>query len=197
MIFPTLDIFDIDYTLFETFSDILVIEDQKVKRRLNSIEYNTYKLQPGESYDFSEFKSAEVFRTTSKPIPNIIRALKNILECLDTHEGNRVVVSTARSTFDDPAKFAATFTDYGIPLDKVEFSFAGDLHVQPTCLAKTVSFHYYLRKPTVPYVRAYLWDDSIDNLKGFMCLRKLYPETEFTAFHVTHKDGGSTSVFTP
>ena len=60
-----LTIFDIDDTLFRTTAQIKVVKDGREIRSLNNQEFNTYKLQDGESFDFGEFRNAEKFNKES------------------------------------------------------------------------------------------------------------------------------------
>ena len=59
---------DIDETVFRTFAKILVKKGGKVVRELDNQEFNSYELKEGESYDFHQFKDAELFAKTSIPI---------------------------------------------------------------------------------------------------------------------------------
>ena len=57
-------IFDIDDTLLHTTAKIRVIKDGRPVRELTNQEFNNYKLQPGEEFDFGEFRDAEKFIST-------------------------------------------------------------------------------------------------------------------------------------
>ena len=58
-----LTIFDIDDTLFHTTAQIKVMKDGKVVQSLTNQEFNNYKLQPGEEFDFGEFiENKRVFK---------------------------------------------------------------------------------------------------------------------------------------
>ena len=48
-------LFDVDNTLIECDIYVYVRKDGEIVKKLNSQQYNTYKLQPGESYDYTEF----------------------------------------------------------------------------------------------------------------------------------------------
>ena len=62
----TLTVFDIDETLFKTEALVDVVKDNAVVRQLYNQEFNLYKLQEGESFDFHQFMSAENFKETKK-----------------------------------------------------------------------------------------------------------------------------------
>lgn len=68
-----LTVFDIDETLFQTQALIHVKKDGKTIRKLTNQEYNEYKLQPGEEFDYGEFRNAKVFAETSIPIWSMIK----------------------------------------------------------------------------------------------------------------------------
>ena len=69
----TLNIFDIDDTLFMSKSMTKVLKDGKVVRKLDTKELLHYKLKPGEKLDFGEFRSGKVFYDTATPIEKMIR----------------------------------------------------------------------------------------------------------------------------
>ena len=89
-----LAVYDIDETLFHTTSRIIVRSDNGIKYLSNS-EYNTYTLQTGESFDFTEFSNSKVFFEQSKPMQDQIDSLKS-----DMKLGNDVYIVTARDDFD-------------------------------------------------------------------------------------------------
>lgn len=118
-------IFDIDDTLLHTTAKIKVIDaNGQLVRELTNQEFNNYKLQPGEKFDFGEFRNAEKFRQESKPIVPMVRKLKTIL----SHAGNaKVIMLTARADFDDKETFLQTFQDLGIDMSRVHVHRAGNL----------------------------------------------------------------------
>ena len=59
-----LTIFDIDDTMFKTKARVQVIKNGKVIKILPPKAFNTYTLGKGESYDFGQFKSADLFNKT-------------------------------------------------------------------------------------------------------------------------------------
>ena len=72
-----LTIFDIDDTMFKTKARVKINPSGKV---LTPKQFNTYKLGKGESFDFGEFKSAEIFKKTAVPIGKMIAKFKAILK---------------------------------------------------------------------------------------------------------------------
>ena len=89
--------FDIDETIFHTHALINVVKDGEIVKKLTNKEFNTYKLQDGEEFDFSEFRDSLVFYNTSKPINNVIKLVKRYI---DNIKGNdRVIFLTAPEDF--------------------------------------------------------------------------------------------------
>jgi FMN phosphatase YigB (HAD superfamily) len=84
----SLVIFDIDDTLLHTTAKIRVIKNGQTVRELTNQQFNNYELQPGEEFDFGEFRSAEKFNRESEPIEPMIRKLKTILN----HSANADVI---------------------------------------------------------------------------------------------------------
>lgn len=185
-----LTIFDIDETLFRTSAKIKVVKDGKVVKSLDNQEFNSYKLKDGESYDFGEFRSAEIFQNTSIPIMRMIEKAKAIIKNA-VSTGSRVIVVTARADFDDKKKFLDTFRRYGIDVDKIYVERAGNLGLGSSAKNKRFIFHKYLRSGD--YRRVRFFDDAMSNLISFKALAKKYPDIQFSAYHVQH-DGSIKKV---
>jgi hypothetical protein len=182
----TLTIFDIDETLFHTKAKVAVMKDSKVVRMLDNQEFNTYKLKDGESFDFREFKSAEVFRKTSTPIVRMVDKAKAIVKA-KSNPHSRAIIVTARADFDDKEMFLQTFRDHGLPIDKMHVERSGNLGIESPAEAKKVVFRKYLN--TKNYIKTRLYDDAMSNIKAFLELQSEYPEVEFEAWFV--KSDGS------
>lgn len=182
-------IFDIDDTLLHTTAKIKVVDAaSRVIRTLTNQEFNNYQLQPGEEFDFGEFRSAEKFRQESKPILPMIRKLKTIL----SHAGNsKVIMLTARADFDDKETFLQTFKDLGIDMSRVHVHRAGNIPGnEPPAYKKAIWVRKYLNTRQYGHVR--LYDDSMSNLRVFKELKKEYPRVDFRAIYVGPT--GSTQV---
>ena len=174
-------IFDIDDTLLHTTAKIKVVDaNGQVVRELTNQEFNNYQLQPGEQFDFGEFRNAEKFRQESKPIEPMIRKLKTIL----AHAGNaKVIMLTARSDFDDKDTFLQTFQDLGIDMSRIHVHRAGNLPGdEPPAYKKAVWVRKYLNTRQYGHVR--LYDDSMSNLRVFKELKQEYPTVDFRAIYV-------------
>lgn len=177
----TLTIFDIDETLFHTKANVAVMKDGKVVRSLDNQQFNTYKLKAGESFDFKEFRSAEVFRKTSTPIARMVEKAK-ILVKSKNNAASRAIIVTARADFDDKEMFLQTFRDHGLPIDQMHVERSGNLGISSPAEAKKVVFRKYLN--TKNYTKTRLYDDAMSNLKAFLELQEEYPNIEFEAWFV-------------
>lgn len=182
-----LTIFDIDETLFHTNAKIKVIKDKKLVKVLDNQEYNKYKLKPGETFDYGQFKSAKVFKETSTPIARLINRAKRIIYYA-TKKGSKVIIVTARTDMDDKKLFKEAFREQGIDIGRVYVERAGNLGNRSASENKSIIFKKYL--DTNKYARIRLFDDSLDNLRAFLSLKEQYPDTEFTAYKV-YKNGNT------
>ena len=186
-------IFDIDDTLLHTTAKINVVRDGQVVRSLTNQEFNNYQLQPGEQFDFGEFRNAEKFAKESKPIKPMINKLKTILRHADkTH--SKVIMLTARADFDDKHTVLKTFHDYGVDMSRIHLYRAGNIPGDdPPALKKAVYVRQFLNSGN--YNRVSLYDDSNSNLAAFKDLQKEFPHVRFSAYHV-NSTGNATQVET-
>lgn len=185
-----LTIFDIDETLFQTFAKIKVVKDGKTVRELDNQEFNTYKLKPGEEYDFGQFANAKLFSQTSKPIRKMLAKAKAILRNA-SKTGSKVIIMTARADFDDKKKFLDTFRKYGLDIDNIYIERAGNLGSGPSAENKKVLIQKYL--DSGEYSRIRFFDDAVSNLVAFNSLRPLYPNVQFEGYLVLHD--GTTKLY--
>ena len=171
-------IFDIDDTLVNTDTRVNVVQDGQVIKQLNSHDFTHYKLGPGESFDFGEFKDAREFYTKAQPIPGMIKQLKH-----DIATGNRVIMLTARSDFNDRDVFLDTFRRFGIDMDRVHVYRAGNLAIKAaTEEKKKIILKHLLGKEH--FDKLIMYDDSVPNLNAFLSLKQEYPRSRFYAIHV-------------
>lgn len=109
---------DIDETLFRTFAKVHVVKDGATIKKLNNQEYNEYKLQEGESYDYQEFKDGKLFLETSIPIRQTIELIKNIIEKIKKNKKkSKIIFLTARQDFLDKDNFLEAFRKEGFDID--------------------------------------------------------------------------------
>ena len=176
-----LTIFDIDETLMRTTAKVKIVKDGKVIKTLDNQHFNDYQLQPGEQFDFGEFKNAEKFNKESIPIEPMIAKLKAIIN----NAGNsKVIMLTARSDFDNKELFLSTFKDLGIDMSRIHVHRAGNLPGSPAA-NKEVWIRRYL--DTGKYARVRLYDDALSNIKMFNALSDEYPDIQFFPYLVSHE----------
>ena len=175
--------FDIDETIFHTHALINVVKDGEIVKKLTNKEFNTYKLQDGEEFDFSEFRDSLVFYNTSKPINNVIKLVKRYI---DNIKGNdRVIFLTAREDFKDKEKFLDTLRKHGINIDhpNVYVERSGNLKfIEKVHQRKNFIVRKYLK--TKLYSDVKMYDDSHNNLYNFIMLQKSFPDCNFNAVQV-------------
>lgn len=187
-----LTVFDIDETLFHTTAKIAVVKDGKVVRHLDNREYNTYKLQPGEEYDYSEFRSAEKFYQESKPIARMLDKAKAITNNAVNTPGSKVIIITARANFDDKERFLDTFRKHGLNIDAIRVERAGNIQdVGDVAFKKVIIIRNYLN--TKQFNRVRLFDDSIANLQAFLILQREFPTIRFEAYYA-NPDGSVKAI---
>lgn len=178
----TLHAFDMDETLFAHDHHKLrvhVLDNSGNRvRTLTNQEFNSHQLPPGHKYDFSEFRSSDVFTQSAKPIRQMIAKLKAIQK-----NGGKTAIVTARSDLDDQPKFARHMGKYGIDIDKTHVYRAGNTEGKPADTKAAVISGLIQQHG---HNKIHLYDDSVDNLNGFLKLKKLHPEVEFHAHHVQH-----------
>ena len=172
-------IFDIDDTLVHTQTKVHVIKDGHTVKSLNSHEFTHYKLQPGEEFDFGDFRDAREFFANAKPIIPMINQLKH-----DINTGNKVVMVTARADFNDKELFLDTFRKYGVDMSRVHVYRAGNMTIKAATEEKK---KIIIRKlmDQQHYTKAIMYDDAVPNLESFVELKKEYPQTKFYAWHVS------------
>ena len=177
-------VFDIDDTLVYTQTKVHVVKDGRVVNSLNSHDFTHYKLQPGEEFDFGDFRNAKEFFDNSRPNIPMMNQLKR-----DINTGNKVVMVTARADFDDRELFLDTFRKFGIDMNKVHVYRAGNSKQGTTEERKKSIIKQLLDQGN--YTKAIMYDDAKPNLHTFMELKKDHPSTRFYAWHVS-LDGDAT-----
>ena len=157
---------DIDATTFNTDVKIHVVDKEtgKVIKKLSNAEFNTYKLSPGQEFDFGEFRSAKEFYDNAVPIPATINRIKKMTKGIDRRD-SKIVFLTARESFDNNKLFFKTFAKHGIPLNKVTFELSGDNQGKTVAGKKKTTLTKYLS--TGKYRRVRMLDDDMSNIKMF------------------------------
>ena len=96
-----LRIFDFDNTIVTTKSKVRIIGPDGKEKIMNPAEYAVYKIQPGDTFDFSDFKKVIE--------PKEIKALTKVLRNFYNAAGERrITVLTARGTTEPIRDFLRT-----------------------------------------------------------------------------------------
>lgn len=178
--------FDIDETLFMTGNNgakIIVIKNNKIYKRLSNSDFNTYILKAGESFDFSEFASAEVFVSTT-PNKIMIDKIKAIHK-LSTFGSSEVFILTARQDFDNVEVFLDYMRSHGIDVGhhsdgKIHVIRVGNISGFDNAHKKAAIIRKKLQSGNFNKVRFY--DDTQSNIDAFDTLGKEFPKITFKSF---------------
>ena len=174
--------FDMDETLFaHDHNKLRVHVINQIGDRVRSLtnqEFNSHQLSAGHRYDFSEFRSSDVFTKSAKPIRSMLAKLKAI-----QRNGGKTAIVTARADLDDQPKFAHHMRKYGIDIGQTHVHRAGNLDMKgPKAKAAIISALIEKHK----HDKVHLYDDHPGNLEEFLKLKKRHPNVEFHAHHVDH-----------
>lgn len=186
----TLTMFDVDETLFNTKAKIRVVHTPtgKVTHTLDNQQFNTHQLEKDHHFDFSEFRSAEVFKNSSDPIKPIVDKLKANQKKVMRSKLDRTIIVTARADFDSKAEVVKFFQKHGIDVDnEIYIERSGNLNTGSTAGNKLKVFDDYLS--TGVYKKVRLYDDAVGNLKALLSLQPKYPEVKFEAWLVDGHTG--------
>jgi len=165
----SLTIFDIDDTLFTTDTKIHIVKGGKRIKSLTPAEFNVYRVKSGESLDFSDFRSAEVFQKTAKPIATVFKTAKSIISRFSAFANKKIVIVTARGDLDDK---------------KVYVHRAGNVGGADSAQNKKVVIRELIKDGKYEMVR--LFDDAKSNLDALHELESEFPEMKFETFYVDH-----------
>lgn len=180
----SLTIFDIDDTLFTTDTKIHIVKGGNRIKSLTPAEFNVYKVKGGESLDFSDFRSAEVFQKTAKPIAAVFKTAKSIISRFSAFANKKIVIVTARGDLDDKNVFLDTFKKYGFDISKVYVHRAGNVGGPDSAQNKKVVIRDLIKDGKYEMVR--LFDDSKPNLDALHELESEFPKMKFETFYVDH-----------
>lgn len=185
----TLNIFDIDDTLFMSTARTAVVKNGKVLKKLDTKELLSYKLKTGEKFDYSEFRSGKHFYDTATPIEKMIRRAQ---QTVHGETNSKTIIITARGDLSDKDMFLQKFRDHGFPIDHVYVERAGNVKSKGTSspLSKAVIIRKYIASGLYKKIR--MWDDHPGNLSMLLKLSKMHPEISFEAYLVDSEKGTST-----
>jgi len=178
--------FDIDETLFHTKARVHVVKNNKVIKKLTNQEYNTYKLQDGEEFNYDEFKDSELFVNTSEPIVPIIKKLTSMFKNIQT-TGSDMYLLTARRDFDNKEKFLKFLNNFGIKAGnikdkKIHVIRAGNRPGKNSADRKKEIVREFLN--TGNYYKVRLYDDDKSNLKAVKSLQDDFRDVVFEMFQI-------------
>ncbi|MGV8168946.1 MAG: hypothetical protein ACP5N3_02720 [Candidatus Nanoarchaeia archaeon] len=169
---------DMDETLFKTFAKVKVMKDGKLVKSLLNKEFNTYVLQEGESFDFSEFLDSKLFKETSIPIEKLISRIKKTIQRIKENKSfSRIIVLTARGDFWDKETFLDVFRAQGIDVSDKNIFYIhrlGNTHEKPIAEKKKDAVLKYLSAGI--YRRCRMIDDEPENIRKFLELQNDLPE---------------------
>ena len=183
-----LNIFDIDDTLFLSSARTKVMKDGKVIARLRTAELAAWKRKPGETFDYTEFRSGKQFRKIAQPITRMIMKARAIVS--NQSQKSRTIIVTARADMHDKDEFLQTFREHGFPIDQVYVERAGNVDANSHPVKKAFIIRKYLLSKNYSTVR--MWDDHHENLDMLLKLNRLHPEINFEAYLVDPKTGSTT-----
>lgn len=190
-----LHVFDIDDTLLKTTARVGIKNEQgEIVEVITPGAFNNRALKPGESYDFTEFKSADKFFHESTTIPNMLLTFQRVAGKVRNNlvPGSRVILNTARGDFDNLEKFFATFKKHGIEIADEDVKLAGDVPGNlSTAENKLVIIREYIEREDFRSV--YMYDDNEKNLAHFLGLGSDYPNINFRAYCIS--DSGAMREF--
>lgn len=169
--------FDVDETLFshgvKGKPNVKVHVNDSSGKRVKSLtnqEFNTHKLEPGHSYDFSEFRSAKKFSQTTSPNKRVISQLKRLQK-----RGKNVHLVTARDKFDNPEEFRKHFVRHGINIAPGNIHYTGGMKGEKDIGKKKVAVVKGIAKMGNAQ-SAHMYDDAAKVHKAFETEKKKNPK---------------------
>lgn len=175
----TLSVWDIDDTLFlSPDTHVYVVAKNKIVKKLTTSEFNKYRLRPGESFDFKEFRDSNIFFHGAQPLSSNIAKAKKAIES----KNSMMLVLTARANFNNKNLFLAKFKLYGLDLNTPEshVARAGNLNISSTAKAKATIIDKCLN--TKKFTDVHMYDDDSRNLDAFLALESTFKNVNFKAF---------------
>jgi hypothetical protein len=190
----TAHLFDMDETLIAHNPKHLKIHvrdnNNNVVRSLTNQEFNKHKLNPGESYDFKDFKSSKILGRSGHPIHSMINRLNDL-----KRRGFRTGIVTARSDLDDKYAVRKHLNKYGVNIDTTHLYRAGNVEGSSTGDRKRRVISGLIKKHNLKEV--HLYDDDIGNHQHFAKLKEEHPGVRLISHVVKHNENtGKTTVQT-
>ena len=160
-----LSVFDFDDTLAKTGSKILLTKADGTRLEQSPGEWAVYEPEPGDKFDFSQFRGELIEPEEIKGYTNILRNMLNA-----GTDGRKIVILTAR----DPQARQGILnflSDIGIDSNMLELVTLGSS--DPTDKAQWIA-----SKIEDGYNDVLFFDDSEKNVKAVDSLRKIYPHVK-------------------
>jgi hypothetical protein len=161
----TLHAYDMDETLFKHDHDKLKIgindPTGKRVRDLTNQEYNSYKLEPGHKFDFSDFRKASKLYDTASPNKAMIKDLKR-----KVRRKKQTEIVTARDDFDDKQGVIDFLGKYGINANrgKVHIRRVGRRGQDHPAIQKRAELNDLIAQRK--HKKVHMYDDAVSVLKG-------------------------------
>ena len=177
--------YDLDDTLFSHRPRAVkvYVRDHAGKKvaSLATHEFNKHKLKPGQSYDFSEFRSSKAFGRSARPIKPMIAHLRNMQK-----RGQKTEILTARSDMDDRDEFGRKLAKHGIDISKTHVRRSGNIQGTSTGDRKRKVLSDLIYKHG--YKEVHLYDDDLGNHAHFSKLKDEHPGVKLYSHVVQHND---------
>lgn len=171
----SLYVFDIDDTLFRTSARARVVNTKGQVQYLSSKDLKNYKFSTDETICFTEFRDSKKFAEESKPIEPMIKIAQGCIK--KTAEGSKTILLTARADLDCKTRFLEYLNSSGLDTNNIYVERAGNLSNLKTSEAKKLIISNYLKSEQ--YKKAYLFDDSIENILRFAELQTWFSNIKF------------------
>ena len=171
----SLYVFDIDDTLFRTSARARVVNTKGQVKYLSSEELKDYEFSASEKICFAEFRDAKKFAEESQPIESMIKIAQDCIQ--KTAEGSKTILLTARADLDCKTKFLEYLNSSGLDTNNIYIERAGNLPNLKTSEAKKIIISNYLKSEQ--YKKAYLFDDSLENILSFVELSSWFSKIKF------------------
>lgn len=164
-------------------------------KTLSTSEYNSHKLEPGQSYDYGEFASSDKFAESAHPIHKMVRHVQRLLDA-----GHHVHFITARADMDKPHVMLGALKQMGYDMDRIHLHRAGNEGKNPTHVNKARTLDRAIRRLQAQghdIKRVVGYDDHIPNVTDIYdvpaladgsTLRQNHPGISFHGVHVIRKD---------
>ena len=171
----SLYVFDIDDTLFRTSARARIVNTKGQVKYLSSKELKDYEFSADEIICFEEFRDAKKFAEESQPIESMIKIAQDCIK--KTAEGSKTILLTARADLDCKTRFLEYLDSSGLDTNNIYIERAGNLPNLKTSEAKKLIINNYLK--SYQYKKAYLFDDSLENILSFAELKSRFTDIKF------------------